>query len=213
LHVERTRNIIAIMPILRTAPYGETRAQTPYGEGEWVSRIRESDHAAFEALVRHYSDRLCAFAYNITRDAEVTKELVQDLFLWIWRHRHEWDVRGGLTTYLYRSVRNRAVSFQRHDSLEQRWKEEMARSGDQPFERVDPLRSDDEANAAELSAALERAVQALPTRCREVFTLNREHRLTYREIAEALDISVKTVEVHMGRALTALRRQLSDWLV
>jgi len=161
--------------------------------------------------VRHYSDPLCAFIYNTTRDVEATKELAQDLFLWIWRHRHEWDVRGGLTTYLYHSARNRAISYMRHDRLERRWQEEMARTGDAEFERPRSVQQDDNAGAAELSAAIDRAVGSLPDRCRQVFTLNRQHHLTYREIAETLGISVKTVEVHMGRALAALRRHLTDW--
>ena len=196
----------------RAAPSIPVVARAPYDDLDWIARIRESDHAAFEALVRHYSDRLCAFVYNNTRDAEATKELVQDLFLWIWRHRHEWDVRGGLTTYLYRSARNRAVSYLRHERLGQRWHEEMARTGGHEFERADPIEPGDDLSATELSAAIARAVGSLPTRCREVFTLNREHNLTYAEIAEALGISVKTVEVHMGRALAALRLQLTGWL-
>ncbi len=196
----------------RAASTSSSAVRTPYTDGEWVARIRESDRAAFEALVRHFSDRLCSFVYGTTRDAEATKELIQDLFLWIWRHRHEWDVRGCLTTYLYRSARNRAVSYMRHARLERRWREEMARSGDAEIERVDPSGSDDAATTAELSAAIARAVGALPHRCRQVFTLNREHHLTYREIAETLGISVKTVEVHMGRALTSLRVQLTAWL-
>jgi RNA polymerase sigma-19 factor, ECF subfamily len=188
------------------------QARAPYGDEEWVARIRDSDHAAFEALVRNYSDRLCAYVYNATRDVDVTKELVQDLFLWIWRHRREWEIRGSLTTYLYRSARNRAVSHLRHDGLERRWREEMLRTGDAPFARAEQVRSDDETNAADLSAAIARAVESLPNRCREVFILNRRQNLSYREIAETLGISVKTVEVQMGRALATLRRQLTDWL-
>jgi len=187
-------------------------SRASYADAEWVSRIRESDHAAFEALVRHYSDRLCAFVYSSTRDVEATKELVQDLFLWIWRHRHEWDVRGGLTTYLYRSARNRSISHLRHSGIERRWQEEVALTGEHEFDRHDPTGPAEETGAEELSIAIERAVDALPNRCRQVFTLNREHHLSYREISETLGISVKTVEVHMGRALAALRRQLSDWI-
>ena len=88
----------------------------------------------------------------------------------------------------------------------------MSRQSTLELASVSTSHADDEVNAAELSAAVNRAVRSLPTRCREVFTLNREHNLSYREIAETLEISVKTVEVHMGRALTVLRRQLHDWL-
>ncbi len=197
---------------IRAGSHSRAAARAPYGESDWVARIRESDRAAFEALVRHYSDPLCAFIYNNTRDVEATKELTQDLFLWIWRHRHEWDVRGGLTTYLYRSARNRAISYLRHDRLERRWQEEMSRQDDVGIERSHTGASDNDAGVSELSAAIDHAIRALPERCRQVFTLNRRHHLTYRQIAETLGISVKTVEVHMGRALASLRRQLSDWL-
>jgi len=142
----------------------------------------------------------------------LTRELVQDLFLWIWRHRHQWDVHSGLTTYLYRSARNRAVSHVRHERLQRRWREEQERNGAFAIDGAEPPRSDEAIRVAELSHAIESAIASLPQRCREVFILNREHGLTYREVAETLDISVKTVEVHMGRALSVLRLRLSDWI-
>jgi RNA polymerase sigma-70 factor (ECF subfamily) len=200
------------MSLGRALPQRNVAAHAPFSDGEWVSRIRESDRDAFEALVRHYSDRLCAFIYSNTHDAEVTRELVQDLFLWIWRHRHQWDVHSGLTTYLYRSARNRAVSHLRHERLQRRWREEQERNGAFATNGAEPPRSDEAIRVAELSRAIEGAIASMPQRCREVFILNREHHLTYREVAETLDISVKTVEVHMGRALAVLRIRLSDWI-
>lgn len=195
-----------------TAPRDDIAIRAPYADADWVARVRESDHAAFEALVRWYSDRLCAFVYGSTRDVEATKELVQDLFLWIWRHRHEWDVRGGLTTYLYRSARNRAISYLRHHDLERRWRAEALLVEADDATRISPNEGAERVGADDLAKAIDRAVDSLPDRCRQVFTLNRQHRLSYREIAETLGISVKTVEVHMGRALVALRRQLTDWI-
>ena len=199
------------MASLRAASSTQSAPLASFDEGEWIARIRDGDHAAFEAFVRHYSDRLCAFVHNIVLDVEVTKELVQDVFLWVWRHREEWVVRSGLTSYVYRAARNRALSHLRRNGRELRWQEELAR-GDAPTARADRDRSDDGTNEADLSAAIDRAIDSLPPRCREVFTLNRQHRLTYREIADTLEISPKTVEVHMARALVAMRRHLADWI-
>jgi RNA polymerase sigma-19 factor, ECF subfamily len=199
-------------PVERVALRIADPARAPFTDADWIARIRQGDHHAFESLVRHYGDRLCAFVYHNVRDAESTKELVQDLFLWIWRHRHEWEIRGALTTYLYRSARNRAVSHLRHAGLERRWQEEIARSAEFELERADPIGPAEDLGAGELSAAIEHALNSLSPRCRQVFMLNREHQLSYREIAEALGLSVKTVEVHMGRALAALRIQLTDWV-
>src|SRR5689334_23011650 len=119
-------------------------AEAPYSDSDWVARVRESDRAAFEALVRHYADRLCAFLFTAIDDAEATHELTQDVFLWIWRHRHTWEIRGSLTTYLYRSARNRAVSYARHARLERRWREEMSRQSMLEVTSVSTSHADDD---------------------------------------------------------------------
>jgi RNA polymerase sigma-70 factor (ECF subfamily) len=201
------------MTAVPNASSNSSRDTAPYADADWLARVRVGDVQAFEALVHHYSDRLCAFVYNYLRDAEQTRELVQDLFLWIWRHRHEWEIRGGLTTYLYHSARNRAISRIRHERLERRWQEEMGREGAaREFGRPEPLQADAECRVSDLRDALARALEELPDRCREVFLLSREHGLTYSQIGEMLGIAPKTVEVHMGRALASLRKSLSDWM-
>src|SRR5687767_4338460 len=93
----------------------------PWPDPEWIERIRIGDVAAFEALVLHYTTRLGAYVYRCIGDRDITQEVVQDLFLWIWRNRHEWEIRGSLATYLYRSARNRALSYSRRQRLERRW--------------------------------------------------------------------------------------------
>ena len=200
------------MPSRPIASSAASSHSTAYSDADWIARVRVGDARAFEALVHHYSDRLCAFVYNYLGDAEATQELVQDLFLWIWRHRHEWEIRGALTTYLYHSARNRAISRMRHDRLERRWQEEMVREGAREFSRSAPHHADAESRVQDLRSAFARALEELPDRCREVFLLSREHGLTYSQIGETLGISPKTVEVHMGRALASLRKGLSDWL-
>lgn len=188
------------------------RTGAKYSDAEWITRIRGGDLSAFEALVNHYSDPLCAWVYSHIHDAEITRELTQDLFLWIWGNRRDWDVHSGLTSYLYRAVHNRVVSYQRHARLERRWREEMDRRGANEFDQLPPVAADAEADANDLAASIERSIAALPERCRQVFVLNRKHHLTYGQIAETLGISIKTVESHMARALVALRRDLADWL-
>ena len=181
-----------------------------YSDAEWIARIREGDRRAFEAFVRHYADHLCGFVYNTIGDTDATQQLVQDLFLWIWRNRHQWEIRGALTTYLYRSARNRAISHIRHERLERRWLEQATRQA--PLATV-PRSAEHASEEQELRSALARALESLPDRCRQVFLLSRAHGLSYAEISETLEISIKTVEIHMSRALSILRAQLDDWLV
>lgn len=178
---------------------------------EWVARIRTGDAQAFEAMYRAYKNHLGAFLERYLRSYEAAEEVVQDLFLHIWDHRHTWEVTAPLNVYLFRAARNRAISYLRHERVETKFRERVAREDLVEFVPRPAGSADEAVRMDEVSDAIERAISALPDRCQEVFRLNRYHHLSYAEVAELLSISVKTVELHMGRALTALRVQLASW--
>jgi RNA polymerase sigma-70 factor (ECF subfamily) len=158
-----------------------------------------------------YADPLCAYAYGLLRSRDDAQEIVQDLFLWIWENRAGWTVPGELRTYLYRSVRNRAISRLRHRRVQHlfRLRSASADSSEAIARSVFPD-VQDRLEAAELSRAMMRALEALPERCRQVFLLSRQHHMSYAEVAQVMQISPKTVENHMGRALAGLRAALGD---
>jgi RNA polymerase sigma-70 factor (ECF subfamily) len=178
---------------------------------EWVARIRQGDIAAFEAMYRTYKNDLGAFLESFVRSREAAEEIIQDLFVRLWEQRDLWEFQGALNTYLFRAARNRAISYLRHERVATRFLERRAGEVVAEFDSVRQPGADEACQANELEAAVDRAVEALPERCREVFRLNRYHGLSYAEVAQAMQISVKTVEVQMGRALTALRRRLAVW--
>ena len=172
---------------------------------ELIQRIRSGDRAAFEAVFRAYYSGLVHFSQRFVRSREVAEELVQDLFLILWRRRDRLAVAESLRTYLYRASRNLALNHLRRRRLERRWWERQVSADHEPF--VD---SDDRAAQSELQAAVRAALAKLPQRCREIFLLSRAQHLTYAEIAGVLGISVKTVETQMGRALRSLRESLGE---
>jgi len=175
----------------------------------WIAHVRASDGASFEEMFRAYGEALCAFVNGYLRSRDEAQDLVQDLFLWIWEHRYEWEVPGSLRNYLFKSARNRAISRLRHTQIEQSFRTRSVHVPDaQPGASH---RTDQRVVAVELATAIHRAIALLPERCQEVFRLNRRQGLSYAEIAAVLDLSVKTVEVHMGRALAALREELAEW--
>jgi RNA polymerase sigma-70 factor (ECF subfamily) len=188
-----------------------TPAEIVARDRDWAERIRAGDTAAFEAMVRAYADPLFGYAYTFVRSRDVAEELVQDLFVRLWSQRETWDVPRSLLSYLFQATRNRAVSYLRHARVERRFRERALLGEDASTLGPRPVPADESARVEELSAAIARAVAAMPQRCREVFTLSREQQLTYPQIAEALQISVKTVEIHMGRALAMLRAALASW--
>ena len=176
-------------------------------KNQLVEKIQQGDHDAFEGLFRnHYAD-LCRFACHYVKSSEIAEDLVQNVFLKIWQNHRNWRPRRTVKSYLYKAVHNQARNYARRKSVEKKWEEETA---------VSNVAHSPSSEAAwyekELFTALEKPIEQLPKRCRMVFVLSRVNGLKYAEIAETLGISVRTVEVQMGRALEKLRRVLGPLL-
>jgi len=166
----------------------------------------ELQRDAFEALFRRHHAPLCGFAYRYVRSREVAEEIVQEVFLDVWERWNPNAVERYTKAYLFAAVRNAAMSYLRHLGVVERGETETIELFSRPA-----ITADGELGAAELAAVLERAIGKLPERCRLVLTLSREQGLTYSEIARLLEISVKTVEMQMGRAYKALRKHLAPF--
>jgi RNA polymerase sigma-70 factor (ECF subfamily) len=177
-------------------------------EPAFVSRIRAGDAAAFELLFRAHHPGLCAFATRLLDGGrrDIAEELVQEVFLYVWRHREGWEVRTSARSYLYSAVRHAALAQSRHERVVRRYTAETISLFDRP-----PRRTDADLTAEESARMIAAAIARLPERCRMVFTLTRQQGLSYAEAADVMGISVKTVDVQMGRALKALRKQLGTY--
>lgn len=181
-------------------------------DAEWLTRIRGSDRGAFDALFLAYHDPLVRFAYGYLKRSSAAEEIVQDVFFNIWVHREQWEVQNSVRTYLYTAVRNRAFNVLSRGAREEQWVASVGDREDAPtmLPRVAP--ADERAELAELDAAIQRAIDRLPPRCRETFVLSRRHHLSHEQIASVMGLSVKTVQEQIGRALRALRVSLAAWL-
>lgn len=170
---------------------------------QWVKEMQDGREDAFERLFLAYYDDLCAFAAQYVSSSGDVEDLVQDVFLSVWERREALDPQQNIRAYLYKATRNGAL---KNRNREQRWPtvqrelQEHSLRG-QPGEQLEH---------SEIEADVWETVNALPERRREIFLLSRQHELTYAEIAELLDISIKTVETQMGRALRHLEEQLPE---
>lgn len=168
----------------------------------WERICRDRDLAAFRELFdRHYLP-LCRFAEYWLRDAGAAEEIVLDLFTHLWQHADELHVTTSLRSYLFRSIRNRALNRLRDD-----------RFAYIPFEELKTLLYCPESRQLEFDEIMQLTVEAidrLPDRCREVFLKSRNEELSNLEIANRMHISVKTVEAQITKALKHLRKALSD---
>jgi RNA polymerase sigma-70 factor, ECF subfamily len=169
------------------------------------------DDVAFERLFRAEYASLVRFMRNWIDESATAEDLVQDVFAAAWRNRSRLD-GGAPRAYLFRAARNRALNHLRDRRVRRAADHRLAGAHDETLLRAAGAppapRADAALEAARTAAAIRQAVDALPTRCRMIFRMSRDHGLSYREIAASLGLSVKTVETQMGRALQALRRSL-----
>jgi RNA polymerase sigma-70 factor (ECF subfamily) len=171
-----------------------------------LAAIATGDHAAFERLFRAWYPRLVGHARHLLHDADRAEEVAQEVFIALWRRRTALPEAGAMPGYLHRAVRNRSLNKLRGPVVQSLDDETTAPA-------AVPAAAQRDLEEQELGALVTDAIAALPARTAEVFTLSRDQGLTYVEIAAALDISVKTVETLMGRALRALRDTLRPRLV
>ncbi|MBC7776558.1 MAG: RNA polymerase sigma-70 factor, partial [Phycisphaerae bacterium] len=166
---------------------------------------RLSDEKAFDALFRAWYTPLVRYAFSFTEgDQDEAEELVQDAFVKLWGQRETLEFQNSVKAYLYRMVHNQALNRLRAQRTHERYTQHHARQMAQEHEspQDDP----------ELQQRFRKVLDALPAQCRHVFELSRFEALKYREIADQLGISIKTVETHMGKALRILRLELADYL-
>jgi RNA polymerase sigma-70 factor (ECF subfamily) len=175
-------------------------------DADLLARLRDGDHAAFEAIFRQWYEPVVRAANRVLHDPGVAEELSQDVFLELWRRRDTLAPDSSVAGYLMQAVRNRALNHLRHLQV-QRKSAVYVEALSEPAEQADA-----DTQAGELQDAIRDAIAALPPRTREVFLMSRERNLRYSEIADALGVSVKAVEANMSRALRQLRDKLSPFL-
>lgn len=171
-----------------------------------------SEVHVFEDLFRTYQLKLVAFARRFVKRNDVAEELVEDVFLHLWELRGSWPDPGNHKRYLYAAVRNQALKYIAHQSIERKVHAIVNGSGRVPGMSQSSVTADDATQASELAAAMKNAIDQLPARCREAYTLNREHGMSYAQIASRMGISVRTVETQLARANKWLHRRLAAWI-
>ncbi|GAA4444087.1 RNA polymerase sigma-70 factor [Ravibacter arvi] len=171
--------------------------------------VRNGNYKSYCELFRRYYNAMCVYAMRVVTYREIAEEVVSDVYMKLWKNREQITVHTSFEAYLYRSVRNQALDYlklksyrpQKNDTLDVIDKSNSYADWHTPFEEL---------AFNELYLEIESFVSALPKQCQLIFRLNRENGLRYREIADELQISIKTVETQMGRALKLLRKRLSE---
>ena len=172
-----------------------------------LTTLRAGDITAFEMIFKTYYQPLCNYAYSFVQDRDEAEEIVQSTFLSVWEKREALAIHTGVKPYLYAMVRNASLNIIKHEKIKQQHAAIEMAVAEKSAESVTRT-----VMASELEDRIYKALNKLPEQCRLVFKLSRFEELKYAEIAEQLNISVKTVENQMGKALKIMREQLKDYL-
>lgn len=172
------------------------------GDRQLMRMISQNDHSAFEVVYTRYWELLVKTAYNITQDKEVCYDCVQEIFVNLWVKRKRVVIKD-LSSYLFGAVRLKMFEYLRNGNISQKH-----------LDRVNTIISSNNVeqtiNHNELKRELDLSLAKLPARCKEVFELSRFEYISHTGIANKLNISSKTVEGHITKALKQLRTDLDN---
>lgn len=186
-------------------PFGSGMSVAPNIASE-MDALRSNDRSAFKQLfAAHYQD-VCRVIHRYIADPGITEDLAQEVFIRLWKKRHDISIETNLPAYLRRMGVNEALAYLR--------KKTRFKADELPLHlpgKTAPS-ADEQSDLHELQDRIASALKKLPPRCRLVFELSRYEDLSNREIAEQLELSIKTVENQMTKALRMLRTELADYL-
>ncbi len=172
-----------------------------------LQQMKQGDKKALETLFKTYYSSLVKFARNILKNTEQAEDITQDVFIKIWDKRQDLENITSFKAYLFMAVRNQCFNILKVNERKN-WLD------DEPENYENYMTNHVEANlnAKDLNGKINEAIELLPEKCKLTFQLSRFENLSYKEIAETMNVSVKTVENQMGKALALLRKSVLPYL-
>lgn len=172
-----------------------------------VNRLTNDDRSAFTLIFKKYYSELVHYAHTIISDIMQSEDIVQEIFVKLWENRRKIFINDSLISYLLKAVHNKCVDFIRHHEVTGRYSAFTLKDALDSYNNIDAY-----ILHSEIQARYSSALDKIPSVYSLVYKMNRNESLTYAEIAEKLNVSVRTIEVRMGKALSLLRDELKDFL-
>ncbi len=176
--------------------------------------FQKNNIEAFEKFFRTLQPQLVSFAHKFLDDWEISRDIVQEIFIAFWENKEKTDINVSIRAYMYASVKNKCSNYIKHKIVEHNYSDKTIAdfkqleinfysSSEEPFRIL---------SEKELNNKIEQIVSSLPEQCRITFELSRYKGLKNSEIAQKMDLSVRTVETQIYRALKTLKESLKDYL-
>lgn len=169
-----------------------------------INAVKKGDAKAYTQLVNQYHHKLCVYAFSLTKDHNLSEDIVQNVFMSIWNKKSNLREDLVIKSYLYKSVYNEFVDQYRKEkpvlSLEKKH-----------FDVLSDIVEEEDGNSMEkLIKLVKKEIENLPPKCKQTFLLSKQDGLTNIEIAEFLNVSKKSVEAHITKAFSILRQTVGD---
>jgi len=175
-------------------------------EQEWLRQLKLGKQDALQSIFKQYYKYLLVTACNITGDQVIAKDLVQDVFFEIWKKRERLTIESSLKAYLRKAVANRSLNYLKAQKRFD-W-------GDDHFDAQTPtneLSAQKQLETNDLQHLINQTIDKLPPKCKAIFALSRFEKFSHKEIASQLDISTKTIENQITKALKVIRAAVEQY--
>lgn len=177
-------------------------------ENDLTAQFINGNENSFEMLFKLHYEPLCRYAYSFLRSEAEAEDTVQQVFVSLWEKREQIEVQSSFKNYLFRMVRNSCLNKLKHEKVKTEYASFSAFNASVFEKNAAAL-----ATSNELQSMIDKAIESLPEQCRLIFKMSRFENLKYAEIAAQLNISEKTVENQMGKALRVMREHLKEYLI
>jgi RNA polymerase sigma-70 factor (family 1) len=172
-----------------------------------VSRLRNGDPNAFSDIFSAYYRDLVFFAYTFLKNLPASEDIVQDTFVWLWESKENLNITVSLKSLLLKAIQNKCIDWHRHRKI--------ITEHDNYFIGNAPLfeySTDNYILRSEMEHVIQKVLDQMPESISVPYRMNRNEGLKYEEIAERLDVSVRTIEVRISKALELLRKSFAEFL-
>jgi RNA polymerase sigma-70 factor, ECF subfamily len=173
-----------------------------------LQRLKEGDVRALEVIFNQHYGNLCRYLLLLFKNQLLVEHIAQDIFVYLWENRESIEIKSSLEAYLYSAGRYKALNQVRNANRRATLNQFITENQDNEDKTSGSI-----LEMKELEQIINKAISTLPERCQQIFRLSREEEMSYKEIAQLLDISVNTVENQIAIALKKLRTILRPFYI
>ncbi|WP_255412240.1 RNA polymerase sigma factor [Aquimarina algiphila] len=167
-----------------------------------MEELRKGNEFVYRRLYEMYYNELCAYVFSLSRDKQQAEDIVQNVMLKIWKNKEKLNINTSIKSYLYKSCYYELIDSYKKNKKELNYIERVQK------EALDFFIEEDNDFINNRIRCVNIEIEKLPPKCKEIFVLNKVQGFKYKEVAEQLGISVKTVEAQMSKAMSRIKEAL-----